>query len=82
MVDESWCFMKEPILVKLKMKKRYKSVLSIVGLLLILVLVIGVAYLFYDKVLATPVYVDGELTINYIDGKKSIRMIKKKLNFL
>ncbi len=81
MVDESWCFMKEPILVKLKMKKRYKSVLSIVGLLLILVLVIGVAYLFYDKVLATPVYVDGELTINYIDGKKINTNDKKEIKF-
>ncbi len=60
--------MKEPILVKLKMKFRYKSLLSILGILIISISLVGILYLFYDKVLS--VEVNGVLSINYIDGKK------------
>ncbi len=63
--------MSEPILVKLKMQKKYKSILSILGLLILLISVIGLMYLFYDKVLnVSEVESNGILTTNYIDGKK------------
>ena len=62
--------MKEEILVKLKMRKSYKSILSIIGLLIVLFIVIGVMYLFYDKVLASSIEANGVLSINYVDSKK------------
>ena len=62
--------MEEPILVKLKMKKRYKSTLAFLGIIILGFLSVGVLYFFYDKVLNVPVEVNGVLSINYVDGKK------------
>lgn len=64
--------MSEPILVKLKMKKIYKTFLSFIGTLIILVGFVGIAYLFYDKVLESDsdIEVNGALSINYVNGKK------------
>ncbi len=73
--------MKEPILVKLKMKKRYKSILAILGILILTILVVGIIYLFYDKVLNVPVEVNGVLSINYVDGKKINTDSKKTIKF-
>ena len=42
--------MKEPILVKLKMKKSYKRSLSFLSILIIAIASLGIGYLFYDKV--------------------------------
>lgn len=53
------------------MRWRFKSVLSIIFLLIIICVATGVGYLFYDKVLNdADIDVDGVLTINYINGKK------------
>ncbi len=51
------------------MQKKYKRILLFLGMLILLVIVIGVAYLFYDKISAgTKVEVVEELSINYLDG--------------
>lgn len=59
-------------MVKLKMRSIYKSFLSIIGFLLLLIVILGIIYLFYDKVVESDsdIEVDGTLSINYIDGKK------------
>ncbi len=58
-------------LVKLKMKKSYKAFLILLSILIILLLVVGVLYLFYDKIDkgGLPIEADGDISINYIDGK-------------
>ncbi len=62
--------MKEPILVKLKMKKRYKNSLSFLSILIIAIAILGIGYTFYDKVLKdSDIEVNGALSINYISGK-------------
>ena len=62
--------MKEPILVKLKMKKGYKRSLSFLSILIISIASLGVGYLFYDKVIKdSDIEVNGALSINYISGK-------------
>ena len=61
--------MKEPILVKLKMKKGYKRSLSFLSILIIVIASLGVGYLFYDKVIKADIEVNGALSINYISGK-------------
>ncbi len=62
--------MKEPILVKLKMKKGYKRSLSFLSILIIAIAFLGVGYLFYDKVIKdSDIEVNGALSINYISGK-------------
>lgn len=60
------------VMVKLKMRTIYKSFLSLIGLLIIIATILGIAYLFYDKVvdIGSDVEVTGSLSINYIDGKK------------
>jgi len=60
------------VMVKLKMKTIYKSFLTFIGFLIITAIVIGVLYLFYDKVagLDSDIEVAGNLSINYVDGKK------------
>ena len=59
-------------MVKLKMRTIYKSFLSFIGFLLLIVVALGITYLFYDKVLEneSDIEVTGSLSINYIDGKK------------
>lgn len=62
--------MKEPILVKLKMKKRYKSSLSFLSLLIVIIVFLGIGYTFYDKVIKdSDIEVNGTLSINYMSGK-------------
>lgn len=58
-------------MVKLKMRTIYKSVLSFIGFLILIGVVLGVSYLFYDKVLEdnSDIEVTGSLSINYINGK-------------
>ena len=52
------------------MQKKYKRILSFIGLLIILCAVIGVLYLFYEKVLSdeTEVVVVEELSANFKNG--------------
>lgn len=59
-------------MVKLKMRTIYKSILSFIGILIILFLTLGIIYLFYDRVVEvdSDIEVNGSLSINYIDGKK------------
>lgn len=59
-------------MVKLKMRTIYKSFLSFIVFLLLIVVSLGITYLFYDKVLEneSDIEVTGSLSINYIDGKK------------
>lgn len=54
------------------MKIIYKRSLTFIGFLIAICGFIGVAYLFYDKVISneTEVVVLGDLSINYIDGVK------------
>lgn len=64
--------MKQPILVKLKMKNIYKNFLTFIGLLIVLVSIIGIMYLSYDfnSLFDSDIEVVGVLSINYINGKK------------
>jgi len=59
-------------MVKLKMRTIYKSFLSFIAFLIIVASALGIAYLFYDKVIETDsdIEVTGSLSINYMDGKK------------
>ena len=52
------------------MSKSYKTMLSIVCILLVACVSLGVAYLFYDKEVSeeTIVLVDGNLSINFLNG--------------
>lgn len=57
--------------VKLRMKKIYKSFLSLIFFLLLVSIGIFLLYSSYDKLFSpTSVDVSGDLSINYIDGKK------------
>lgn len=52
------------------MRMRFKSMLSFIFLLIICCAVIGIGYLFYDKVTNdADIVVDGNITINYMNGK-------------
>ena len=65
-------------LVKLKMRTIYKVPLTILGLLICFVSLIGILYVTYDKFINNSVIeVDGELSINYLDGK-DVNINKKK----
>ncbi len=52
------------------MKIVYKRSLTFIGFLIILISLIGIGYLFYDRVILneTQVVVNDELSINYLDG--------------
>jgi len=54
------------------MRIGYKRSLTFLGVLIIICATLGIAYLFYDQVLAddTKVVVDNELSINYLNGNK------------
>ena len=54
------------------MRFKYKSVLFLIVILLIACVVIGISYHFYIKVVAKKsiVVVDGNITINYLNGNK------------
>lgn len=74
--------MKEPILVKLKMKKGYKRSLSFLSILIIAIASLGIGYLFYDKVIKdSDIEVNGALSINYISGKSFNIKNKETIKF-
>lgn len=52
------------------MQSIYKKILSLIGILITLCATIGIAYLFYDKVISnnTEVVVEEELSINFNNG--------------
>ena len=51
------------------MRLRFKSVLIFIFMLFIACAAIGIGYIFYDKVIdKSDIVVDGDLTINYMDG--------------
>ena len=53
------------------MRFRFKSVLFFIGILIIACAVIGIGYTFYKEVIiGSDIVVDGDLTINYLNGKK------------
>jgi len=60
------------VMVKLKMRAIYKSFLTIVGFLIVLAVLMGAMYLFNDKKIEndSDIEVAGDLSINYINGKK------------
>lgn len=71
------------VMVKLKMRTIYKSFLSFIGFLIIVASILGISYLFYDKVLESDsdIEVTGALSINYIDGKTINVENKKTIKF-
>ena len=51
------------------MRLRFKSILGFIVMLFIGCTAIGIGYLFYNEVLDTSdIFVDGDITINYLDG--------------
>lgn len=60
------------IMVKLKMRMIYKAFLTFIGCLIMLAIGLGVLYYFNNKIFEaeSDIEVTGELSINYIDGKK------------
>ncbi len=67
-------------LVKLKMRGKYKTLLTIIGFLLIGTVAIGVLYFVYGKITSasSDIEVNGYLSINYIDGKIIDSSLKEK----
>lgn len=59
------------MIVKLKMKPIYKSLLTLIALTIIILSIIGIMYIVYDDIKnrSYDVEVDGNLSINYKDGK-------------
>ena len=69
-------------LVKLKMKKSYKTFLSLIGLLIIFIISIGCLYLINPRSLINSIIeVNGDLSINFIDGKSIKTKDNKKIRF-
>lgn len=70
-------------MVKLKMRAIYKSFLSFIGFLIVIGISLGVLYLFYDKVseIGSDIEVNGNLSINYIDGKNFLASDKEIIKF-
>ena len=53
------------------LRKRFKSMLYFIFMLILTVRAWGVGYIFYDKITSdSDIVVDGKITINYLDGKK------------
>ena len=53
------------------MRMRFKSTLFFLLILIIVVGVIGLGYFFWTEIVSTPnIVVDGDITINYLDGNK------------
>ena len=74
--------MKEPILVKLKMKKGYKNSLSFLSVLIIAIVALGIGYTFYDKVINdSDIEVKEALSINYISNKNFKVKDKETIKF-
>lgn len=59
------------MVVKLKMKPIYKTGLFLIGSLILVLMLLGISFILYDKAknMGYEVEVDGNLSINYIDGK-------------
>lgn len=59
------------MIVKLKMRPIYKSLLTLIALIIIFLSIIGIMYIVYDDIKnrSYDVEVDGNLSINYKDGK-------------
>lgn len=70
-------------LVKLKMRARYKTAMAIIAVLIALLLLLGITYLFYAKVLDSDsdIEVTGALSINYMDGKRINVSTSETVNF-
>ena len=65
------------------LRKRFKSMLYFIFMLILTVSALGVGYIFYDKITSdSDIVVDGKITINYLDGKKFSLMVIKVLRFL
>ena len=75
--------MKPEILVKLKMRKKYKFFLVLIGLLLITTLGAGILFMSYDYLFnkESDIEVKGSISINYISGKKFKITGKDKVKF-
>ena len=54
------------------MRFKYKSTLFFIIILIVICVILGISYHFYEKVLSKKsiVVVDGNITINYLNGKK------------
>ena len=64
------------------MRFRFKSILSIIFLLIIGCASIGIGYLFYTEVIeVADIVVDGDLTINYINGDSFTSKGNAKIEF-
>lgn len=52
------------------MRLRFKSLLSFIFLLIAFCIFLGIGYIFYDKINTdSDIYIDGDITINYLSGK-------------
>ena len=64
------------------MRMRFKSALFLIFILIIAVSVIGLGYLFWNEVVSSPnIVVDGDITINYLDGHKFKSKENSKISF-
>lgn len=77
-----------PILVIIgdRMTKKYKIALSSVSIIFILILLIGVGYLFFEKPFSKSdnayVFVDGDLSFNFLEGNQiDTNNTEIKINF-
>lgn len=53
------------------MRLRFKSMLAFIFVLILICCTLGIGYIFYEKIdNEADIVVDGELTINYLNGKK------------
>ena len=68
------------------MTKKYKIALSSVSIIFILILLIGVGYLFFEKPFSKSdnayVFVDGDLSFNFLEGNQiDTNNTEIKINF-
>ena len=64
------------------MRFRFKSTLFLIFILILVVGLIGLGYFFWTEVVSQPnIVVDGEITINYLDGNKFKSKDNKKMTF-
>lgn len=66
----------------IKLRKRFKSMLSLIFILIICCISLGIGYVFFDKIKDTSdIVVDGKITINYLNGKTFNLNGNKKIAF-
>ena len=64
------------------MRMRFKSALFFIVILIISVALIGLGYLFWTEIVSSPnIVVDGDITINYLDGNKFKTKDNSKISF-